>query len=524
MIVVYMGFYLMRRSSALSSPTKKYSALYSAVIIAIVSLSACSVIESKPEAPKEPVKSAEQIAAEKKKAKKAAEQKALEEEDVIQTEPVKVIDTPTEEKIPAVEPAPAAAPASVASTKKLDIPTEPNTYLITADEKSKNHPKFGEGHYRGFSVNGTEGGYVIAKRGETTTFKVRTGVKHDFYLTTNPKGWGAAVFTDGVENQFTYQDDVTFIPSADAPDTLFYGCRNHESMGGKIVVINESDDFASVEEELKKERAAELMVSAQKVDTSTDPKKVQQKIAYVKMLIQFKGKNLPPQQLQQIKDKLAEAENQQKTGNLNAAMAYANEADAHFNAKSVDSGPTKDQLNELKEDFNDHLITLEAFIDSHKATYDDMMKRDKSKVVDYDHDVIAAMISDAQKLSEKNEFEKAGRLVKQAERIVTKALNDMYVGQTLVVYDLNFETPQEEFDYEVKRYLGYEELIPVAIEVKKPKQSSITLMQTYVDKGKFFKEKAEESAKAERWEEAMVIIRDATNEVRRGLRLLGVSM
>jgi len=519
-----MGYYLMRRSSALSSPTKKYSVLYSAVIIAIFSLSACSVIEPKPEAAKEPVKSAEQIAAEKKKAKKAAEQKALAEEDVIQTEPVKVVEKLKEEKIPAVTPVPVAVPAPVVSAKKLDIPTEPNTYLITADEKTKNHPFFGSGNKHGFSLNGIEGGYVIVRRGETVTFKVRTGVKHDFYLTTNPKGWGAAVYTKDVENQFTYQDDVTFTPGDDAPEVLYYGCRNHDSMGGKIVVVDKDADIAAIEAKLKEEHAAKLSKVAQKTDASIDPKKVQQKIAYVKMLLQFKGKNLPPQQLQQIKDKLAEAENQQKSGNLNAAMAYANEADAHFSAKVTASGPTKEELEEAKEEFNDHLITLEAFIDSHKATYEDTIKRDKSKAVDYDHDVIGAMISDAQKAAEQNDFKKAGKLVKQAERIVTKALNDMYAGQTAVVYDLDFDTPQEEFDYEVKRYLGYEELIPVAIEVKKPKESSIKLMQTYVDKGKFFKEKAEESAKAERWDEALVIIKDATNEVRRGLRLLGVSM
>ncbi len=36
--------------------------------------------------------------------------------------------------------------------------------------------------------------------------------------------------------------------------------------------------------------------------------------------------------------------------------------------------------------------------------------------------------------------------------------------------------------------------------------------------------KLDEAAKGDRWEEAMVVIRDATIEVRRGLRLLGVSM
>ena len=39
-----------------------------------------------------------------------------------------------------------------------------------------------------------------------------------------------------------------------------------------------------------------------------------------------------------------------------------------------------------------------------------------------------------------------------------------------------------------------------------------------------FREKAEESSKAGRHDESLVIIKDATTEVRRGLRYLGVNM
>lgn len=517
---IRMSNYLMRRSYALSSPIKKRSAIASAILIAMFGLSACVTPGSKPEQPKEPVKTAEQVAAEKKKAKEAAKQKALAEEDVIQTEPVKAIEKPKEEKIVA---APVAKPAP-APKQKLDIPTEPNTYLISSGMKSKSHPFFGAGVDHGFSVNGTEGGYIIVKRGDVITFKVRTGVKHDFYLTTNPKGWGAAVYTDGVENQFTYQDDVTFKPTAKTPDVLYYGCRNHDSMGGKIVIVNSDADIAAVKAKLEKEHAEKLSKTAQKADVTIDPKKVKQKISYVNMLLQFKGKNLPADQLKQIKDKLAEAKNQEKAGNLVAAMAYAEEASAHFKAKAKAAGPTKEQLEEMKEEFNDHLITLEAFIDSHKFTYKDTIKRDKSRAVDYDHDVVGKMIEDAQALAKKNEFQKAGKLVKRAERIVTRALNDMYKGQTAVVYDLNFDTPSDEYDYEVKRYLGYEELIPVAIEVKKPRKGMLTLMEKHLEKARFFREKSEESAKAGRWDEALVVIKDATVEVRRGLRYLGVNM
>jgi hypothetical protein len=53
--------------------------------------------------------------------------------------------------------------------------------------------------------------------------------------------------------------------------------------------------------------------------------------------------------------------------------------------------------------------------------------------------------------------------------MITAAIQKMLNSQT-IVYDLNFETPQEEYEYELKRFGGYEELIPVAVEQKKSKR------------------------------------------------------
>jgi len=98
------------------------------------------------------------------------------------------------------------------------------------------------------------------------------------------------------------------------------------------------------------------------------------------------------------------------------------------------------------------------------------------------------------------------------------------LGSRTVVFELKFDTPADEYHYEVERYKSYLVLIPKAIEVRRPSQGAIKLAQTYVDKGKFFAEKAEESAQAGRYAEAIVIVKDATKEVRRGLMILGVSM
>jgi len=521
-------------------PLNKINPIFIAVLFVSLIGTGCSLFDSKPKGPTE-AEIAQQKMEQKKKeeaaaAKKAADKKkAAEAEDEIQLKKIEKIEVVKAEKLPEEVPAKAsegsssggtamvAIPPASSTAMKLDIPTEPNTYLVTVSKKDKTHPSFGQGDERGFVVNGKQGNHIIAKRGDSVTFKVRTGVQHDFYLTTASKGWGAAPFTKGVEGQFIYDGDVSFKPTKDTPSDLFYGCRNHNSMGGRIVVVDAGADIAEVDKKLVAERkeAAKNAKSAENKDIK--PQKVSQKIAYVAMLMQFKGKNLSPDLKGQIQNKLDEAKSLEKSGQLAAAYASAEAAGAMFSGKAKKSGPTKEEIAEHKEEMNDLMVTLEAFIDSHKASYEQTKKQSPDKLVDYDHDLVEKLVTEAVALSEKNKFNGAKNRLRKAERLVTKALNDMLNSQT-IVYDLNFETPAEEYAYEVKQYEGYLELIPVAIEVKKPGKGSIKLMETYVKKGKFFKEKADEAAKAERWEEAMVVIKDATIEVRRGLRLLGVSM
>ena len=490
--------------------------------LAVLSLSitSCSTGPSKKEiaAKEAQIKKAEVEKARKIAAKKEAQKRAVEQEDAMEVQSAKVVTPlPKAEKllvVPVTSPGPA--------TPALEIPTEPDTYLITIGQKDKTHPFYGVGDERGFSVNGVQGNYIIARRNHPVTFRVRTSAMHDFYISTSEKGWGAAAYRAGVSGQFTYKGDVSLTPNLNTPDVLYYACRNHNSMGGKIVIVDENADLAAVAKKAEAERVAQLAKFENLAVKSVDPKKVKQKIAYVGMLMQFKGKTLPAPQLKMIEEKLDTAKSLEKQGDLAGSLAIAEEAAALFKKKAEVIGPSKEEIAEQKEGYNDLMITLEAFVDSHLASYK-QAKEEGRKTVSYDSDAVEALLLDADKLAKQEKYEEAGKSVQKASRLVTKALNLMLNEQT-ITYDLNFKTPADEFAYEVTRYKGYEELIPVAIEVKKPDPAKIKYSKTFTDKAEFFRGKAVEAAEAERWEEALVVIKDATIEMRRGLRILGVSM
>ena len=141
--------------------------------------------------------------------------------------------------------------------------------------------------------------------------------------------------------------------------------------------------------------------------------------------------------------------------------------------------------------------------------------------VDYDKKQVATLMDEAQKLADKNDYVNANKKLEQAQHLITAAIQKMLHSQT-IVYDLNFETPQEEYEYELKRFGGYEELIPVAVEQKKPNEGTKKLMDSFVEKGQKKRDIAIETAKEGDYPRAIAMMQDATKDIRRALRMVGV--
>ena len=104
------------------------------------------------------------------------------------------------------------------------------------------------------------------------------------------------------------------------------------------------------------------------------------------------------------------------------------------------------------------------------------------------------MIQDAAALSEKGDYIGANKVLNKAQEIVTVALANIFEGER-VLYDKSFDTPEEEYDYELARYESFEELIPIAIEMRRPSEWTIKLMNRYTEKGKTIAAEAKQIAR-----------------------------
>ncbi|MDH5218966.1 MAG: hypothetical protein OEX19_14790, partial [Gammaproteobacteria bacterium] len=485
------------------------------VSVSILSLSACSMMPGS----KAGLEKQAAVKAEPVKPQITPEQADVDE---LQVSPIQIVDAPPVTALPNDPQDAGDGKAESESKPVLELPKDPNTFLVRLETKNKSHPFYGDGHKKGFAINGEQGKWLVLERGKTYTFNVETDVKHDFYFSNSPVGWGGAAHTKDVKGQFTYSGDVTFSPQKDTPNVLYYQCRNHKSMGGKLLIVDAGSDVALAMAKLETERAEYANNRAVKQQESAlSPAKVRQKVSYAGMLIQFKGKGLDNARKAELQKMIKDATEAEKAGKLEIAFQLAEQVVNSFK-KQPKAALTQDEIDELKGEYEGILASVQSFEESHEAAMRSA-KKEKRKVVDFDRKEIAKLLAEGDTLAKKNEYKQAMQKARQAERKIAEAMNEMLGSRTLV-YELKFESPKEEFEYEVKRYEGYLELIPVALEVKKPRQTSIDLMQKYVDKGKFFHDKAHESMAQGKHKEALVVIKDATKEVRRGLMLLGVSM
>ncbi len=141
------------------------------------------------------------------------------------------------------------------------------------------------------------------------------------------------------------------------------------------------------------------------------------------------------------------------------------------------------------------------------------------------YDVLAVenLVSQAAQRAAVHDYAAAIVSLQQAQALVTGALRGMMHQRTLV-HELDLNSPEAEFDYEYRRYLGYVELIPVAIEDLAPSEQTEADMQGAAEKAAWMAAQAQDRAQRGDHPVAIRMLLDATELVRGALRWAGVSM
>jgi hypothetical protein len=385
---------------------------------------------------------------------------------------------------------------------------------------------YGIGSKLGLVVNGEQGKELVVVRGQTYTFKVDTGVQHDFYLSKSFKGWGAATLTDGVKGNFTYKGIVTFTPDENTPDTVYYQCRNHKNMGSKIHVVNKGGESAVV---FGVRDDAGTGTKAKVKSAFTSGNQAQQKLMFAEMFISSSpaakridaSDNAEARQiLADARGQLAQAKRVIAGGDDAKAIAIIDEA---LRSMTVASQlvPSEAQLIELQTHYDELLKSAHTYEKSYRRNLKMMQKKGKKDLPDLDIDEISAMIAAAQAEAEKKQYVDANRQLTKVQRLITGALTQLLADETMD-YTLTFDNPQEEYEYELSRYKSFEELIPIAIEQKHPAKQTLALMDQFIDKARGIYAMSGPKAKAGDYKTAIQMLQGATSHLQRALRIIGV--
>jgi len=175
--------------------------------------------------------------------------------------------------------------------------------------------------------------------------------------------------------------------------------------------------------------------------------------------------------------------------------------------------------------FKEILDGTKAFAESYRRNFKRLSEqkggKEKTPLIKVNMKEIDAVIAKAQQLATERHYTEAIILLSKSQKTLTSALSKMLNAQT-VSYELVFKTPKDEYEHELARYQSYEELVPIAIEQRRPPQQSIDLMSNFVAKAKKIKVQAGPVAAGGDYKKAILMLQGATSNIRRALRLVGV--
>lgn len=134
---------------------------------------------------------------------------------------------------------------------------------------------------------------------------------------------------------------------------------------------------------------------------------------------------------------------------------------------------------------------------------------------------IHKLYDEAEAQASEKKYKEANVKIDEAYALASSAVTKLRDKETILL-TLEFETPEDEYKYVLKRNESYESLISIMIEEKKPGEGQLERIKGFVAEGRSILEKAEKLASQGDFEQAIQFADDATRELAKALRTLGL--
>ena len=134
---------------------------------------------------------------------------------------------------------------------------------------------------------------------------------------------------------------------------------------------------------------------------------------------------------------------------------------------------------------------------------------------------ISRLIEAAKKHSMEGRPSDALRALEKAEQVMRSALKRV-LGSTVLDYTPKFETPAEEYAFELERNRSYLELIPVAIAELKPTDEAKRNIESLVERNRVIIQQARVYAEQQDYQKALASVRTGTGYLQLALTAAGL--
>ncbi len=170
-----------------------------------------------------------------------------------------------------------------------------------------------------------------------------------------------------------------------------------------------------------------------------------------------------------------------------------------------------------REQYEQAVASINAFEEAHLR----QKSAEGLPVTGFDKKLVEWLLSEAAVLASEGRYGAATKVVQRVRTLITRALRDTLDGHDVVV-KLDISTPKLEFIYEHRRYLGYEELVPIAIRQMQPDAETLVEIAQYRAQGEAMAQQALDKSAEGEYPVAIRMILDATRTMQMALHTAGV--
>ena len=156
-----------------------------------------------------------------------------------------------------------------------------------------------------------------------------------------------------------------------------------------------------------------------------------------------------------------------------------------------------------------------------RTTYGRHLARGNAAGAERELAQIDSLMSDGKNLANIERLNEAIRTLERAEQMLMAGLNRT-LGSATLEYTEKFDSPADEFAFELERNKSFAELVPLAVGELRPGEDAKRLIDRYIDQNRALREQAQVEANSKDYSAAIKTLKSGTISLQRALLAAGL--